>query len=159
MQEASQDLYIPTITTVPTTIDPTEALAFVERQSARICDRSAYVFAIADDGDSAVGHIGLFPLNTAGARASIGYWVLPSQRRRGYAAEALAILTTWARDLDALDRLELYVEPWNIGSWRAAETAGYEREGLLRSWERVGGEACDMLMYARLTNTAQVTVP
>ncbi|PPF23787.1 MULTISPECIES: GNAT family N-acetyltransferase [unclassified Rathayibacter] len=155
VQEASKDHYIPTITTVPTTIHPGEALAFVERQSARIRDRSAYVFAIADDSDSAVGHIGLFPLSTAGARASIGYWVLPSQRRRGYAAEALEILTAWARELDALDRLELYVEPWNTGSWRAAESAGYEREGLLRSWERIGGEPRDMFMYARLTTARQ----
>jgi RimJ/RimL family protein N-acetyltransferase len=30
------------------------------------------------------------------------------------------------------ERLELYVEPWNQASWRAAEANGYQREGLLR---------------------------
>lgn len=58
----------------------------------------------------------------------------------------------WAVDLPGLDRLELYVEPWNEGSWRAAESAGYEREGLLRAWERVAGEPRDMYMHGRLTS-------
>lgn len=46
--------------------------------------------------------------------------------------------------------MELYVEPWNEGSWRAAERIGYAREGLLRSWQRVGDERRDMYMYSLL---------
>ena len=42
------------------------------------------------------------------------------------------------------------VEPWNEGSWRAAERAGFVREGLLRSWQRVGDERRDMYMYGFL---------
>lgn len=99
----------------------------------------------------AVGLIGLFFSAGAGARASIGYWIIDSQRRRGYAAEALDVLTTWALHHVDVDRLELYVEPWNTGSWRAAEHAGYAREGLLRAWERIDGTPRDMYMYSRLT--------
>lgn len=116
--------------------------------------RAGYVFAIADTSDHAVGLIGLFFKSGAGARASVGYWITPSQRRKGYAAEALGVLTTWALDNAELDRIELYVEPWNDGSWRAAESAGYQREGLLRAWERIDGKPCDMFMYARLTTPA-----
>ena len=47
-----------------------------------------------------------------------------------------------------IKRLELYVEPWNEGSWRAAEACGFLREGLLRSWEQVGDERKDMYMYS-----------
>jgi RimJ/RimL family protein N-acetyltransferase len=47
-------------------------------------------------------------------------------------------------------RLELHVEPWNTASIRTAEGAGYRREGLLRSWEAVGGERRDMLMFSLL---------
>ena len=50
--------------------------------------------------------------------------------------------------MPGLARLELYVEPWNEGSWRAAEHVGYEREGLLRSWQEVGGQRRDMYMYS-----------
>ncbi|MBH0083138.1 GNAT family N-acetyltransferase [Salinibacterium sp. SWN167] len=107
-----------------------------------------------DGTDHAVGHIGMFFVAGAGARASIGYWVVPSERRKGYAAEALRVLTAWAVNHADVDRIELYVEPWNEGSWRAAESAGYEREGLLRAWERIDGEPRDMFMYARLTARA-----
>ncbi len=42
----------------------------------------------------------------------------------------------WGLSLPGLHRIELCVEPWNEGAWRAAERAGYHREGLLRSWQR-----------------------
>ena len=151
IQEASHDPIIPIITTVPTTDGEVEALAFIERQQDRLRTRAGYPFAIADADDRAVGHIGLFFALGAGARASVGYWIAGSQRRKGYATEALTIMTAWARNHDDLDRLELYVEPWNTGSWRAAEQAGYRREGLLRAWERVDGKPRDMSMYAQLT--------
>lgn len=155
VQEASHDALIPLLTTVPSTAGEPEALAFIERQRNRLLSREGYVFAIADALDQAVGHIGLFFAQGAGARASIGYWITPSQRKKGYAAEALITLTTWAVGHPDLDRLELYVEPWNRGSWRAAETAGFEREGLLRAWERINGEPRDMYMYAQLTRAGR----
>lgn len=154
VQEASHDPLIPILTTVPSTDGEPEALAFIARQRERLATRAGYVFAIADASDHAAGHIGLFFLPGAGARASIGYWITTSQRRKGYAAEALGVLTSWALDHAELDRVELYVEPWNDGSWRAAESAGYQREGLLRAWERIDGKPCDMFMYARLTTGA-----
>ncbi|ASD24167.1 hypothetical protein B7495_18620 (plasmid) [Cryobacterium sp. LW097] len=155
VQEASHDPLIPVLTTVPDTAGEPEALAFIERQHDRLRARAGYVFAIADQDDRAVGHIGLFFRAGAGARASVGYWIGPSQRRLGYAADALATLTAWAIQLDEFDRVELYVEPWNEGSWRAAERAGYAREGLLRAWERVNGHPRDMYIYARLTDHAR----
>ena len=154
VQDASHDPLIPTLTTVPTTHGEPEALAFIARQHDRIRTGAGYVFAIADPADRAIGHIGVFFAAGAGARASIGYWIVDSQRRQGYAAEALGIVTEWATTLPGLDRLELYVEPWNQGSWRAAERAGYQREGLLSAWERIGGTPRDMFMYARLTDAA-----
>jgi hypothetical protein len=41
-----------------------------------------------------------------------------------------------------------YIEPWNAGSIGTAERAGYEREGLLRSHQEIGGRRRDMLLYA-----------
>ena len=49
-----------------------------------------------------------------------------------------------------IERLELYVEPWNEGSWRAAEHVGFQREGLMRRWETVGDQRRDMFMYSLL---------
>ncbi|MEV0456377.1 hypothetical protein [Catellatospora methionotrophica] len=33
---------------------------------------------------------------------------------------------------------------------RTAERAGFQREGLLRSWMELGGQRRDMLLYARV---------
>ncbi|WP_350350973.1 GNAT family protein [Microbacterium sp. A8/3-1] len=149
--EASKDPLIPLLTSVPTNSDHPQALAFIRRQHERVRDGAGYVFAIADDDDTAVGHIGLFFIPGASRRASAGYWIARSRRRQGFARDAVLALTSWAITLEELDRVELYVEPWNEGSWRVAESAGYEREGLLRNWKRVGGQPRDMYMYSRLT--------
>lgn len=47
-------------------------------------------------------------------------------------------------------RLQLFVEPWNVASIRTAERAGFEREGLLRSWREVAGKRRDFLCFSRI---------
>jgi [ribosomal protein S5]-alanine N-acetyltransferase len=149
IQEASQDPHIPLITSVPSTRDPAEALAFIDRQRGRVDSGMGYPFAIADrESDEACGAIGLWPRDLVHGRASIGYWVVSSRRKQGLATEALRSISAWGLGLDQVHRLELYVEPWNEGSWRAAENAGYQREGLLRGWQQVGGQWRDMFMYS-----------
>ena len=154
VREASTDPLIPLITTVPVRADAVSVQHFIERQNDRAAMGQGYSFAIADAAtDHALGQIGLWPLPHG--RASIGYWVMSAARRRGVVTHALAMISEWGLRLPALARLELYVEPWNQGSWRAAEKAGYQREGLLRSWQEVGGERRDMYMYSLLSPVPQ----
>jgi RimJ/RimL family protein N-acetyltransferase len=151
VREASTDPFIPLITTVPSNGSDEEIRAFIERQHDRSATGQGYSFAIAErDTNRAVGQIGLWRDNIRHGRASIGYWIVAGQRRRGIAATALRAITEWGLGLAEVARVELYVEPWNTGSWRTAERVGYEREGLLRGWEEVDGERRDMFMYARL---------
>lgn len=148
--EASTDPLIPSITTVPRApADSAAVRAYIHRQHERANSGQGYSFAIADAAsDVSLGQIGLWPLSDG--RASVGYWVVASARRRGVARCALQIVSAWGLTLPGLHRLELYVEPRNEGSWRAAERSGYTREGLLRSWQTVGDERRDMYMYSRL---------
>lgn len=146
------DPLIPLVTSVPPEGGEAVAAAYIERQRSRLAEGVGYSFVIADGStDEAVGQIGLWTRDAADGRVSIGYWVGPLFRRRGYAAAALGVLTSWASSLDGLHRLQLFVEPWNEGSWRAAEACGYEREGLLRGWQLVGGMPKDMYVYGLLT--------
>ena len=156
IQDASADALIPLITSVPTTPDAEAARAFVDRQHARVRDGQGYSFAIADStsGD-AVGQIGLWLSGIANGRVSIGYWLAARHRGRGVARHALQIISTWGSTLPGVHRLELYVEPWNVASWRTAEGVGYQREGLLRGWQAVGKERRDMYMYALLPTTSR----
>lgn len=146
---AGTDPLIPLVTTVPTSGDLVDVRAFIDRQNTRLAEGVGYSFAIADTPtDEAVGQIGLWTsaVPQTGS-ASIGYWIGPEFRRRGYATEALRLLTIWASGLPNITRLELYVEPWNEGSWRAAQACNFRREVLLPKWQRVGGEDRDMYRY------------
>lgn len=147
----AEDPLIPLITTVPASGDPGDVRAYLARQHERLRAGAGFSFAIADaETDEAVGQIGLWTSEIATGRASTGYWVASRHRRRGYARAALATLTSWALALDDVERLQLHVEPWNEGSWRAAEACGYRQEGRLRSWEQVGEERKDMFVYSIL---------
>lgn len=152
VQDVCTDPYIPLITSVPSESTPQAAQAFIDRQHTRLTRGEGYSFAIAElASGQALGQIGLWLRDLPQGRASIGYWVAARYRRRGIAQHALRIISVWGRGLPGLSRLELYVEPHNEGSWRAAERVGYHREGLLRSWQAVGGERRDMYMYSLLT--------
>jgi ribosomal-protein-alanine N-acetyltransferase len=151
VREAAGDELIPLITTVPSTYSDAEGIAFIERQWARATTRKGYSFAIARRVDGrAVGQIGLWP--HAQGRASLGYWVAESARGQGIALEALRAVCLWGLSALAIPRLELYVEPWNVASWKTAERVGFKREGLLRSWQEVGAERRDMYMYSMLVS-------
>ena len=102
------------------------------RQHQRLSAGQGYSFAITEAASgTAVGQAGLWLRDADLGRASVGYWIAAPHRRRGYTTAALDAISRWGLTLDGIDRLELYVEPWNEGSWRAAERAGYDREGLL----------------------------
>ena len=110
------DPLIPLVTSVPPEGGEAVAAAYIERQRSRLAEGVGYSFVIADGStDEAVGQIGLWTRDAADGRVSIGYWVGPLFRRRGYAAAALGVLTSWASSLDGLHRLQLFVEPWNAG--------------------------------------------
>jgi ribosomal-protein-alanine N-acetyltransferase len=106
-------------------------------------------FAIADSRTNrAVGSIGLGLKDLSAGRATIGYAVSPLHRGRGIATFALKALTTYAFTIPALHRIEIYIEPWNQSSIHVAEQCGYRREGLLRSYQEIGGTRRDVLLYA-----------
>lgn len=148
LREAAQDPYIPLITTVPAPYTEAEAAAFVERQRRRTEIGTGYPFVIVDPDGRAVGNVGLWvgdlPLR---GWATTGYWVAGSARGQGAAAVGLRAVTRWALEQLAIPRLELSVEPWNTGSMRTAERAGYRRRELLPAHQEVAGQPRDMWRY------------
>ncbi len=149
--EASADPLIPLIASVPAGATRTEAARFVEVQRHRLRDGFGYAYVIAEAaGDRGVGAIGLWLRDADQGRASVGYWVVAPARRRGAAGRALAAVSRFALETLRLARLDLHVEPWNEPSIRTAESAGFVREGLSRSWQVVGGERRDMYLYSLL---------
>ena len=124
---------------------------FIERQWSRARQGTGYSFAIADAAtDRAVGQAGLWLHDIGDGRASVGYWVGRAARGRRAAACSVTAISRWAfTDLRnptarALRRaVERGVDP-DRGGGR------FSREGLLRSWQPVGGQRRDMFMYSLL---------
>ncbi|WP_202923032.1 GNAT family N-acetyltransferase [Nesterenkonia haasae] len=151
--ELSTDRYVPLIGSLPADASEAEARDWVHRQQLRHRDGAGFSFTIeAAATGTGVGHCGLWLRDLSAGRAAAGYSVLPSQRGQGFAADALAALTMFGWSIAELHRVELYIEPWNVGSIRTAERAGYLREGLLRSHQEIGGVRQDMLLYGAVRN-------
>ena len=149
VQEMSGDPYVPLIGTLPPNASAQDAHAYIDRQRGRLAEGRGFSFAIAEAGTGrGVGQIGLWLADLEQGRATAGYSVTPSARGLGLAAAALTALTSFAWSIQDLHRIELYIEPWNTGSVRTAERAGFEREGLLRSHQEIGRRRRDMLLYA-----------
>lgn len=151
LMDLSTDPYVPKIGTLPANASREEALAYIGRQADRLETGAGYSFCVADrETDEARGTAGLHLTAVAAGRASAGYSVAPRSRGRGIAGRALTALTRFAWSHQALHRVELYIEPWNLASVRTAERAGYVREGLLRSHQEIGGRRVPMLLYAAI---------
>jgi RimJ/RimL family protein N-acetyltransferase len=150
LRDLATDPYLPLIGSLPANASEPEALAFIERQHDRLTTGAGYSFCVANQAGTAVGTAGLWVSQLAHGRASAGYSVEPFARGRGIAVRALRALTAFGWTLPELHRIELYIEPWNVGSIRTAEDAGYVREGLLRSHQPVGDRRAHMLLYAAL---------
>ncbi len=88
--------------------------------------------------------------NVDEGRALIGYWIVEDFRGNSIIRNTLPIVIEWAFNALKIPRLELYVEPWNIGSIKTAQSLGFQKEGLLRSWQEVGSERKNMFMMSLL---------
>jgi ribosomal-protein-alanine N-acetyltransferase len=151
VEEAGADPVIPLIASLEAGCGSAGADRFVARQRRQLHEGRGYSFVIADGADDhGVGSIALWLADVDQGRASVGYWVVASARGRGAASHALRALSAWATGELGIPRLQVHVEPWNVPSVRTAEAAGYRFEGLLRSWETVGGERRDMEVYSLL---------
>jgi RimJ/RimL family protein N-acetyltransferase len=149
--EAVQDPEIPRYTRVPSPYGEHDARHWQRTATTGLAagtDLAALVVD-ADDG-RLLGAVGLHNLDPASGRCSAGYWVAAAERGRGVAGRALTLLCRYAfTELDA-KRIELWIEPANAASLGVAETVGFHREGLLRSFMPIGETRRDMLMYSLL---------
>ena len=150
IEEASNDPYIPLITTVPAPYTPQEGNAWLERQHCQAADGRGCPMAIISrsTGETA----GLAPINGINwthRRAAIGYWILDRCRGHGLARAAVSLLPGLARELE-LVRLEALIEPGNHASQAVCRALGFTEEGTLRSYYRIGGQNRDMVMFAQI---------
>jgi RimJ/RimL family protein N-acetyltransferase len=84
----------------------------------------------------------------------VGCCLVPAARGRGIATEALRLLTDWASAEIGLGRVQVFVAPENVAALRLAESAGFQHEGVLRSYLEIDGERLDAIVLSRLPGDA-----
>lgn len=84
------------------------------------------------------------------ASADIGYWLAKEATGRGLMTRAVRAVTALAFEGYGLKRLTIRAEPQNVASWRVAERAGYQYEGLLRGVATFDGRVVNHKLYAML---------
>jgi RimJ/RimL family protein N-acetyltransferase len=97
-----------------------------------------------------VGSTGLRDVNWEAGSTEIGYGVRADRRGRGHATEAARAVGRWALTDGGLRRIQLQARLDNIASIRAAERAGYHREGTLRLAEWDGEAAHDLAVFSMI---------
>jgi len=150
VEEASRDAEIPQGTTVPGSYTEAEGLAFIRRQWSRERDGRGLSLAVADPATGRAVGAAVLTFREDPATVGLGYWVVRSARKRGYASHAAALLARWAVSRAGRARVEALVEPSNTASIRVVEGAGFRREGLLRSYLVLTTRRADVFMYSLL---------
>ncbi|MGZ6268401.1 MAG: GNAT family N-acetyltransferase [Candidatus Limnocylindrales bacterium] len=123
------------IPVIPVPYTDADARRFILMSLQSWHDGTGYEFAIADmASDRYLGSVGLH-VGPNSRRHAIGYMVTPAARGRGVATRAVRLVTRWAFENLAIDRLALWTLPGNGASQAVAEKAGFRYEGLVRNWE------------------------
>ncbi|GAA3975088.1 GNAT family N-acetyltransferase [Hymenobacter antarcticus] len=87
-------------------------------------------------GSPAVGVIDLFDYDPLHQRTGVGITILASQRRHGYAQQALELLKNYARQVLRLHQLYATVGDDNKASMKLFRAAGFRRVGTRQAWLR-----------------------
>ncbi|MGH2882947.1 MAG: GNAT family N-acetyltransferase [Solirubrobacteraceae bacterium] len=123
----------------------------------RAAEREATVRAVGEratltivepSSDTCRGQIRVHPVDWDQSRAEVGIWVAPQARGRGLGRRALRLAGEWLLGPCGLARVELFTEPDNVAMVRAADAAGFVREGILREYLRKRGKGVDVVIMS-----------
>ena len=82
----------------------------------------------------------------------IGYLMDKQFNGKGYTTEAISLAVRYAFDEAKLHRIEAGVMPWNIGSMRVLEKAGFNKEGIAQKSVKINGKWEDHQMFSMLSD-------
>jgi [ribosomal protein S5]-alanine N-acetyltransferase len=108
-----------------------DLLGVLPRQAAasEAMERFGIWVLIEHDSGSVVGDIGFHGPPDATGTIEVGYAVVPSRRRRGYATEAASALVEWALSQPSVHIIVAGCDPKNVPSICTLERVGFVRTG------------------------------
>ncbi len=124
---------------------------FVE--NVRGSEHSCLFAIIAFPGGKHIGNIKIGPIHPHYPHADISYFIGDrSSWGKGYATEAIKLVTEWAFSELGLHKVQAGVFDENIGSIRALQKAGFVQEACYKEnlISPISGKYCDHLMFGRI---------
>ena len=120
-----------------------------------ITEASAVRFAIVlRTSGELVGTAGFHSVSPQNRSAEIAYDLSPSHWQRGIATAMCTLLTDWAHREASMVRVQATALDSNTRSAAVLRRAGFEHEGLLRSFRMVRGVPGDFHMYSHVVPAA-----
>jgi RimJ/RimL family protein N-acetyltransferase len=104
-------------------------------------------FIIEKKDGTRIGNIGHF---VSASQYEIGYTMIPSERGKDYASEAVQIIVDYLFLSKDISRAQALIDARNLASARVVEKAGFKKEATLRKFFFIQGEWRDMLLYSIL---------
>ncbi len=97
-----------------------------------------------------IGSCGFHDWNKRHFRAEIGVELSRNYWRTGIMSEALTEILSYGFHHMGLKRIQALIEPENEASQKLFEKMGFQKEGLLRSYEFTVGKFDDLYMFAKI---------
>ncbi len=99
-------------------------------------------FIIEKKDGARIGHIGYGTCPLHGW-VEVGFAIVPKERSKGYGTEAIQLMVDYLFLLKDTPRIMINTDARNKASIRAAEKAGFEREGVIRKGGFTWGQHAD----------------
>lgn len=98
-----------------------------------------------------VGLIDLFDIDFLHQRAAVGILIYAAEnRRKGFAADALEVLTKYCFEVLCLHQLYCHIQEDNAVSIQLFKAAGFEHTGTLKEWRKIYNGWKDLLLLQRI---------
>ncbi|WP_136465579.1 GNAT family N-acetyltransferase [Flagellimonas onchidii] len=127
---------------------------YLDNAHRDIYDVKQLRLCICDIKDNCIGLIDLFDFDPKNKRAGVGIVIAkPSDRNKGWGAEALSLLCNYAFSILDLHQLYANILEENERSIHLFEKLGFERIGLKKEWIRTSNGFKNEIMFQKINSS------
>jgi len=120
--------------------------------------RNEGMLLMIDAHDEIVGEIEYYPITDYLAGFELSYLLFGTEHRgKGYATDAVTLMTQYLFAQHRMERLQLNIHPDNAASRRVAEKSGYALEGVMRQCWFNNGRFHDLEIWSMLRDEQPTT--
>ena len=124
---------------------------FIQKTRRQVDENDGFQGALFLEGRM-VGAGGFVAVNWEARSTSLGYWLDEGHQGRGLMTGTVKALTDHAFEQWDLNRVEIQAGTGNRRSRAIPERLGFQQEGVLREYERVGDRYIDIAVYSLLAS-------